>query len=158
MNTPQQRTYDTRKAGRERSSPDSVAATAVMIPEERVTLDLLKRQCGKKLDPIIKVYPPQGLTADQRNFLLRSFMYFSPFTEKAGDDFEAADNALPLGPIFNDTYHHEHPLALKYSGARALWRYLNYVQSRKNAYWPAGDMTVKLYLAVLPGNTYYPIV
>ena len=142
-------------------SPDSVVDSNTTVTKFSYETSL--RWCGSKRDPLIAIYLPAGSNQAQRNLVFRAFIYASRDTEsKVPLEPAEVDAALLQVPYANlqepDNCTAAQPFEQRLSGPRALCRFVGYIQERKNTVWPALSVDAKLFLAVMPGGDYHPIV
>lgn len=142
----------TRSAAKQ--SPDSVTSSHLVELTKQVVHDL----CGRKKDPLVKLFVPEGTTQHQRNFVVRGFIYTSRLSDATDADFADILNYIQgLGDNYPDNYSAEDPFELRFAGARSLWRFVGFIQHFKHLFWAADNNDPKLFLAVHPRDEFYPI-
>lgn len=149
--------YATRSQSK--SSPTSVDATGDVEGGIPLTLLILKIECRKQREPAIKIYLPMGSTQQQRNFVLRAFMYLSPRSEACKDNFALARDNIDIAYDleFSHNFSKDRPFIQRYAGHRAVWRFVRYLQKFKNEVWGEDHPGPKVFLAVEPRNEFYVI-
>ncbi len=111
-------------------------------------------------DPVVGVYLDPTSTQTQREFVIRSLVYFSCMGEgKKPLDLVAADAEVGAMTMTDATiYTAQNPFKQRLSGPVSLWKFYGYIQARKNLHWAPGDPNPKFFLAVMPGNEFHPVV
>lgn len=131
----------------------STESTAVELSEQ-IVQDL----CGRKRDPVIKLYVPEGTTQTQRNFVIRGFIYFCRLSNATDADFADIFTYIQgLGDHFPSNYSAEDPFEQRFAGARSLWRFVGFIQSFKHLLWAPDNNNPKLFLTVHPRDEFYPV-
>lgn len=90
-------------------------------------------------------------TAEQKNFVFRSFMMLSPLKESVTFNLDAFDALLDQQEhhSFADNLSAINPLTLKYGGVKSVLRFIRYFQERKIPIFN-DDVLPKFYLVVEP--------
>lgn len=90
-------------------------------------------------DPVVGIYLPAGSTQPQRDFAMRSQVYFAWVGEaKSPLDLAAADTAIgamittDAFDFFTTVYTQHDLYQLRLSGPRSLWKFASYIQAQKN--------------------------
>lgn len=119
-----------------------------------VTLSWLKGCVRGRSDPNVFIYFPEGTNDAQRNFFLTYFIYFSRFSESTGDHFAEAD-AYEVQTV-SGNYNELNPFVLGYKGAKSMWRFIRYMQGRRDQLWAPFQPIA--YLAVGAAHNYGVVI